>query len=157
MNLFLVHQDPNQSARLLAKADPVRARKQLLEGCQLLASADMLFSGRTNMLKAGGLPYNLAHQHHPITKNMVANKHQWELARDVASGLADEFPDHACSTSFHRWCWEPSKLCLRHYGARDKVSLCVCRSGFPVMFTNTRRNYTRILRSYCINYKGMDL
>ena len=60
MNIFLLSPNIKESCEELARLDPVRARKQLVECCQLLATVDHIKNGFTNMLKADGTPYKMA-------------------------------------------------------------------------------------------------
>jgi hypothetical protein len=68
MNVFVINTSIKASCEEMAQLDPTRAMKQLLECCQILASAEHLVKGYTTMLKADGTPYGKAHPHHPCTK-----------------------------------------------------------------------------------------
>jgi len=143
MNIFLIHPDPLQSAIDFRALDPIRARKQLLECCQILASADILRFGVTTMRKKSGEPYNLTHQHHPITISTATNPRQWRLCCDVALGLAAAFPQHACAYSFNNW----QGGIIEVAGCRG---LIVVRSGHPHVFVNDYSEYAELLRPYLL-------
>ena len=147
MNLFLVDEDHWVSGRMLLAADPVRARKQLVEACQLLANFG-------TMIKADGTPYGKAHPYHPITKHMAVSWLQYMLCRDVAAGLARVLPNHACSRSFADFM---KNDIYRHPQATPIQSYVVCRSGQPQMYVLTRSKYAEVMRAYCRDAKGMKL
>ena len=65
MNVFLISPEAQQAARDLAELDPVRARKQLLECNQILASVEWARTGACTMIKANGETYGQSHRHHP--------------------------------------------------------------------------------------------
>lgn len=142
MNIFLIREDPRRSAMHFATLDPIRARKQLLEGVQLLASCDLLRQGKTNLLRKDGEPYRLAHPHHPLTRRMVASRAQWSLCYDVVDALSEVFPDHACSRSFARWI----SISAPYLGASDQ--LLIVRKGHPQILVNSRREYAAIMLDY---------
>lgn len=151
MNLFIVHPDADVSARMLAQADPRRARKQLLEACQLLAAVDHAIFGETAMLRADGRPYGNAHPHHPITLNMRQSHRNWLLAYSIALGLARQYRGHACSKSFFEWAahtWPAHR-----YGG-DYV---FCRKGQPQQRFTLLKDYVLACRAYLTTAKGMTL
>lgn len=142
MNLFLIHPDPLTSAHILAAADPVRARKQLLEACQLLANFGTL-------LRSDGEPYGKTHPHHPITRHMAISDEQFDLACAIAMTLADVYPTHACAESFQAYQCERVST-----GGRGYV---VCRKGRPVVYTRSLEHYAGMMAEYCREAKGMTL
>jgi len=144
MNLFLIDQDPVRSAELFMALDPIRARKQLLEGCQLLAATEILRTGSTTMLRADGQPYRLAHPHHPITQRMAMFQSQWMLAHDVVMGLSMQLPRHACANSFRNW--RPTPLSLPHIG--QDVELVLVRLHQPKLLVPDRATYASIMSEY---------
>lgn len=146
MNIFLIRESASLSAVAFKQIDPVRARKQLLECCQILASVDILVTGSTRMLKADGSPYKLAHQHHPITKRCAEYMDQWDLCYDVARTLADEMPGHACSTSFHRW--SHTWLGRVQINLKSDPGLILCRLGFDPIMVEDRLTYSNIMAGY---------
>lgn len=143
MNIFLVHENYATSAKMLAKADPIRARKQLLECCQLLAHFGL------GMYKVDGTPYKLAHPNHPITRHMKLSYKNYLLCWSVAYCLADLFPSHACSKSFDKF------YRTRHEKEFTGDGYIVCRKGQPVTFVNTLAEYAALMREYCETVKGM--
>lgn len=143
MNLFLLHPNHHIGASMLAKRDPIRARKQLLEGCQILATVDHLLHGKTFMMRADGAPYGAAHPHHPIVKNACVSPNQWWLAHDLVKALARCFKDHACSKSFAAWAHpqrSPAKV--------DAGLLVCCRSGREPCYVTTRTEYSSTMLAY---------
>lgn len=148
MNIFLIRESASLSAVAFKQIDPVRARKQLLECCQILASVDILVTGSTNMLKADGTPYKLAHQHHPITKRCAEYMDQWDLCYDVARTLADEFPGHACSRSFFSWAAHLPHLRVRSNLKPEPFELLLCRLGFDPIMVEDRFQYSNIMAGY---------
>lgn len=152
MNIFAIQTDIQESCRELADLDPARARKQLVECCQLLASADHLLLGGTAMTKADGTPYGKAHPHHPITKNMVMSRPNRDLCLQVASRLATIYPDHACSESIRNYVkaqiqpYTDRATSIIKAGTTD--TLCVCRRGVPPAYITTLEEYAALLRPY---------
>lgn len=144
MNLFLIHPDPVQSAQLLAEADPIRARKQLLEACQLLANFG-------SMPKADGSLYGKAHPNHPITRHMALSRAQCLLALRVGQSLASVYPGHACSRSLAQFCVCPS------FATAGQTDYIVCRKGQPVVYVDTLTEYAALMADYCRTVKGMAI
>jgi len=142
VNIFLINEDPRRSAIDFAILDPIRARKQLLEGVQLLASVEIIRTGSTAMRKKDGEPYRLAHPHHPLTRRMIVSRAQWSLCYDVVNALSEVFPDHACSRSFARWV----AISAPYLGANDR--LLIVRKGEPPTLVNSRREYAVIMSHY---------
>jgi hypothetical protein len=149
MNVFLLTPAPLESARIFAQHDPVRARKQLLECLQILASVDHALDGGTSMQKADGSYYKAAHPHHPITKLCRDVGAMYYLTVDVAWALTYQFPDHACSRTFWAWHWK------HRYKRGDKL-IC-CRSGHEPVYTTSREEYARIMLAYLIERKGFPV
>lgn len=145
MNIFLVHPDYNESAKQLAKADPIRARKQLVECCQLLAHFGKMY-------KADGTEYKLAHPNHPIVHHMRLSFHNYLMCWAVAWHLAPRFPTHASAKSFDNY----FRLVSREKFTDDK-RLIACRKGQPQIYVQTLEEYAAIMRDYCIQVKGMSL
>ena len=145
MNVFLIHPDPARSASLFLAADPIRARKQLLECCQILASVDHTLLGYTGMRKANGDYYKAAHPHHPITKLCADVQAMYSLTLDVTLELARALPDHACSRSLKEWdpmlSWE-----------NDPRLIC-CRAGSPPLIVHSREEYAKVMLEYLITRK----
>ena len=157
MNIFLVHPSFEQSAKILAVADPIRARKQLLECCQLLAHFGP-------MRKASGEYYKLGHSNHPVTRHMRISYAQYCLCFNVAFYLAKEFPAHACATSLKAWHMTYfHSLCnfnATPTGIEIKKlvsNLILCRKGQPQIFVQSIAEYAALMREYCISTKGMTL
>lgn len=147
MNIFLIRESAYRSAVEFKRIDPVRARKQLLECCQILASVDILLEGSTNMRKSNGESYRLAHQHHPITKRCAKYWDQWCLCYDVARTLADEMPGHACAISLHRWATMRYSH-MSHLLVDSDARLLVCRLGFEPTLVDSRQSYSVIMSDY---------
>ena len=148
MNVFLVHADVSESSRILAIHDPRRARKQLVECCQLLASFDHLTLGSTSMRKLDGTPYKCAHPHHPLTKYLLVSAEQVKLTYDVGTGLSDFFPNHACSRSIAEWKFHV-------YGGGSR--LLACRTGYQPHLCDSRREYAELLLAYMIEKKNLTI
>lgn len=142
MNIFLIDKDFEASASLFHVVDATRARKQLVECCQLLASADILSRGSTMMRRKDGKPYGLSHPHHPITCAVAERAAQWRLCYDVAIGLAGQYPTHACSASLIVW--------SRHVELRndDGGRLLCMRKGYDPVYVPDRAAYADIMSAY---------
>lgn len=68
MNIFIVHPSQKESARWLFKHDKIRARKQILEGAQLLAHGCKRFNIAMIRTATGKKYSTTAHANHPCTK-----------------------------------------------------------------------------------------
>jgi hypothetical protein len=143
MNIFLINPDALVSAHLFARLDPIRARKQLVECCQLLASVEHALTGASTMRRDDGQPYKAAHPHHPITREMRENWYQWALCYDVALSLAQVYRDHACTRTILDWRFDDSLIPV----PADEKYLIV-RRGYNIQYVYNRAEYARILRAY---------
>lgn len=150
MNVFLVHPDAHASSIMLYKADPIRARKQLLECCQLLATADHIMCGSTTMMRADGEPYGKAHTHHPCTRHMVASWDQQFLTMEVAACLAVLLPTHACAKALGNWTL-PKRAPIP-----PKSGFVVVRFGHWPQLVKTREEYATLCREYLETHKGIE-
>lgn len=147
MNIFLLNSDALKSGQEFVKIDPVRARKQLLECCQILASVEYALFGITSLYRKDGFPYGNAHPYHPIVKNCSVSPRNFWMCVEVAYGLARQFPDHACSKSFLNaasWGSVVNKI------PNNIIDYVVCRSGKEVKYVRTRSEYVSILRPYLL-------
>lgn len=153
MNVFLIHPDAAESARQLAALDPIRARKQLVECCQLLASVDHHWDGRTTMRRADGFDYKAAHPYHPITIEAGKNLYQWKLIVDVAAGLADVYPNHGCARSFRYW--SNRTINVAQHGLKDPdETYIVVRREYPTIYVSDRETYASLMKQYVIDKQG---
>lgn len=146
MNIFLIRPCPSCSAKVFLAIDPVRARKQLLECCQILATVDHILFGATTMLKADGSPYGKAHPHHPITKRCAEQVNQYRLCLDVAASLADRLPKHACTASLNHWLFQSNAIDRRALGCHP--GLLVCRKGLEPVLVGSREEYANVMSAY---------
>lgn len=80
MNIFFLHLDPKQCAKLHVDKHVV---KMILETAQLLCSAIWL-SGK----KA---PYKLTHKNHPCAVWTRANKENWKWLKQLGLSLCEEY------------------------------------------------------------------
>lgn len=143
MNIFLINADAMVSAHLFARLDAVRARKQLVECCQLLASVEHAITGASTMKREDGALYKAAHPHHPITKEMAENWYQWALCYDVALHLAMVYRDHACAATLRAWSFDDAKIPMP-----EIERYLIVRRGYNIQYVYTRSHYAAILRDY---------
>lgn len=141
MNIFLLSPNIRESCQELAELDPIRARKQLVECCQLLATVDHIKKGSTDMLRDDGMPYKMAYPHHPITKHMCVSIANHALCIGVAYCLAKIYNTHACAKSFHKW-WN------LYYSELIIGTLCVVRKDHDTVYVNTLTEYSDLIRPY---------
>ena len=141
MNIFLLSPDIKESCQELAELDPVRARKQLVECCQLLASVDHIIEGSTDMLRADGLPYKMVHPHHPITKHMCISDANHTLCHAVAYWLSLIYDAHACCKSLRNWTFSNDF----HFKSN---TYCVVRLHHDTVYVNTLTEYSDLMRPY---------
>lgn len=144
VNIFLIDPSPSISAREFLEKDQIRARKQLLECCQILATVDHLLFNKTEMLKKDGTPYGITHKHHPCVTFSLESITQWELCIHVAHALAEVIPSHACAKSYWRW---RLTYCLRPQKSAD-ARLIVVRKNHPQIFVNDYVLYAKIMLDY---------
>jgi len=151
VNIFLIHEDADQSAVDFTAMDRVRANKQLVECCQILATADHLMHKSTKMIKMDGTPYRVAYADHPLVILVSQSLPMWELCRDVAAGLAVQRPNHACTASLLSWMYHgpvpPST---------DTGLMCF-RKGQPPIRVLDRAEYARVMYAYLITKRGEPL
>jgi hypothetical protein len=145
MNIFLIDEDPLVSAEKLVTRDPIRARKQLVECCQILATCDILGAGSTDMTRADGESYALAHQHHPLILWSTINWTQWWLCNQVGLGLATCMPEHASATSYLSWRY-------RHRPYRS-FSLILWRRGYAPLRCADMSIYAKHCMDYLVQRK----
>lgn len=143
MNIFLLSPNIMESCRELAELDPIRARKQLVECCQLLATVDHIKKGSTDMLRADGTPYKMAHPHHPITKNMIVSSANHALCTSVAYWLSKINRLHACTKSFDNWL-------ISHYSYVFSGDLCVVRKNHDTVYVDDIIEYSELMRPYVL-------
>jgi len=153
MNIFLINESAYVSAVLLTKHDPVRARKQLLECCQMLASVDYIWHNDTKMLKKDGTPYGAAHRHHPCVKVASTSAAQYRMLLDLAMQLAFMHPDHACSNSLRLWMLTRRPRHQNPYLAWPGEMVVVRKGTMPV-FVETREQYAPMMLDYMRKTKG---
>lgn len=155
MNIFLLHPDPKISAHMFLARDPVRARKQLLECCQIIATLDIVKTGTTCMLKADGNPYKKTHEHHPcVTHCFVSSPQYFKLLLPVTQGLSDVFPDHACSNSFIAW----AKSGANQWRVDNKTSsYVVVRRDHDHAYVDSIDSYARMMNAYLQNKWSNDV
>lgn len=149
MNVFLMDESFTESAAILSKHDPVRARKQLVECCQLLASAEHALTGSTIMRKKDGSLYKVAHPNHPITLRIQESYSMYLTTVALGLSLAKHFTAHACSASMIEW-HSLSRLATIVPMSR---SLVVCRKGKPNVTVWSLRDYAKMMKAYIIEYK----
>lgn len=147
MNVFLLDPAFGLSCKELSMRDPVRARKQLVECCQVLACVDILRGHPTAMRKADGTQYapTKSQLHHPIcVAAAMSNKMYW-LTANVALELAKIYPTHACTKSLISYmkAWGISEQQQDHSG-----SLLLVRRGEPHAVLGTFRSYAMHMRQY---------
>lgn len=144
MNILIVAPSITLSVSQFAQVDPRRARKQLVECCQILACVDILRGGATTMTRADGALYKptLAQMHHPVCVACLMSSRQYIACVTLASCLAWEFPGHASASSFREW---HSKADVPP--AQGGGFLCV-RRGMPHKLVNTVEEYAEIMRAY---------
>ena len=141
MNIFLLSPNIRESCQELAELDPIRARKQLVECCQLLATVDHIKKGSTDMLRADGTPYKMAHPHHPITKHMCVSYANISLCVGVSYCLSNIYPTHACAYSFNKWMYS-------HYDEVITGTHCVVRKDHDTLYVNSLTEYSELMRPY---------
>lgn len=151
MNVFLIQPDIRASCEELAKLDPIRARKQLVECCQVLASVEHALTGKCTLIKANGQPYGRSHPHHPCVVQACKAFKQWNLTYEVAFQLADVFPAHACAKSFRAWNCAESVL-----STGPATSLLVVRRNHPHTYVNTLAEYVSLMRPYFLAKLGAN-
>ena len=148
MNIFRIHPNAWDSANLLLKYDPVRARKQLLESCQIIASVEHAISGRTTMLKADGQPYKAAHPHHPCVRWSVNARQQYDMLCTTTHALASLMTEHACSKSFFNS--SAALVCPRN----TDYGMIVVRKGYEHRVVHSINDYALLMREYLEMFKG---
>lgn len=141
MNVFLLNPNVYDSCRELARIDPVRARKQLVECCQLLASIEWKLTGKCTMVRADGQTYKMAHPHHPCVTHAISSFAQYDLTFKVAYELSWEFPNHASAESF--WNWGRLRSHPNH-----RSDYVIVRRGFAHRYVDNLADYVRYLRPY---------
>lgn len=152
MNIFRIDINPWDSAKLLFKYDPVRARKQLLESCQILASVQHINNGKTDLLKADGTPYKAAHPNHPCTKWAANSLMQYDMLFQTTDALAELLPTHACARSFFN---ARRDLELQTIPFPPKYDgLIVVRRGAEHKVVHSVNDYARIMRQYLVDTKN---
>jgi hypothetical protein len=148
MNVFLLQSNIDESSKEFAAIDPLRARKQLLECCQILSCADYHQFATTWMARKDKVLYKFpkAHRNHPVVLASAFSYDQFELTRLVAEGLAKQFPNHASSESLS--IWNSQRL---HFNKWSKRGLTSCRTGYPITLVETLSEYAGLMRQYLMN------
>lgn len=159
MNIFRIDINPWDSAKLLFKYDPVRARKQLLESCQILASVQHLNNGKTDLLKADGAPYKAAHPNHPCTTWSANSIQQYDMLFQTTEALAELIQDHACSRSFYaaRRELEYQRIACNTINPSTNQpyeGLIVVRRGHTHKVVYTVADYACLIRQYLVDTKN---
>jgi hypothetical protein len=149
MNVFVIHPDFARSCRELAEASPIHAKKQLVECCQILASAERNTCGDTSMFKADGSKYKHAHPHHPITKLVGTSYAMWNLTYTVGMTLAAIYDNHEAGYSIRNW----KPLSPPTTGG----DLIVCRLGREPVITQSLAVYSIFMRTYLRTHKGIKV
>lgn len=151
MNVFRIHVNPEASAELLMRHDPVRGRKQLLECCQIIASAERLYRGETNMLKADGTPYGLTHPGHPCVRYCKTSHLQRCITIETAVALSRFNVSHACSKSLATWIHNPTSRLSQEDVALYAV---VVRRNHEHVYVDTVDKYATLMLAYLRETKG---
>lgn len=154
MNVFIIDSNVEKSSEEFARIDPKRARKQLVECCQVLAYVDYHHFATTWMIRGNGERYKLAksHKNHPIVLAAVRSKQQFDLTCEVTRTLSTHFPNHRCVHTYQQW------LATRPlYTNWDSVSgLTSCRTGYPLLTGLTIERYAELMRQYVLNKLAND-
>jgi len=148
MNLFLLQSDIEESAKEFSSIDPLRARKQLLECCQILSCADYHQFNTTWMQRKDKVLYKFpkAHRNHPVVLAAAFSFEQFELTKLVAESLARQFPNHASSESLSIWNHK-----RQTYTNWSKKGFTSCRTGYPITLVSTINEYANLMRQYVLN------
>jgi hypothetical protein len=154
MNIFLINENPVISAEMLFKRDPLRANKQIVECCQLLAFYDITTYGKTAMLTTSGRPYSstLSQRNHPIAIEMRTNPREYYLCSDVLYYLLRQRPNHACAKSFYGR-FNAGYGFTRSSEVVTPARYIVCRRGQPIAYVDSLREYATIMHNYLVQYK----
>lgn len=107
MQLYVLHPCPLMAAERLTEVCPVRARKQLLETNQMLATLSRDWRCVSPMLKKDGKAYGTKmHEHHPVTKWTDSDDDNLLWVLWFNFHLSQQFPSHAAGLSFNRWLFD---------------------------------------------------
>lgn len=153
MNVFVIHPNIVESSREFAAIDPLRARKQLLECCQILSSVDYHQFGTTWMMRKDGTAYKFpkSHRNHPVILAAVKSEDQYRMTVEVAETLAREFPLHASGRSLAFW-----RANRPGFSGWVEKGLTSCRKGFPMVKQLDLVEYARLMRAYVKRKHGVE-
>jgi hypothetical protein len=153
MNVFVIQPNISESSREFAAIDPIRARKQLLECCQILSSVDYHQFGTTWMNRKDGVPYKFpkSHRNHPVILAAVKSGDQYHMTLEVAETLAREFPLHAAGRSLAIW-----RANRPVFNGWTEKGLTACRTGFPMVKQIDLVEYASLMRAYVKNKHDRD-
>jgi hypothetical protein len=149
MNIFLIDSDPYKSAVQLFAKDPLRANKQIVECCQLLAFVEIRLTGKTTLRRKDGNLYSAtkAQLNHPISVHMSEHRDNYNLCWNVLGELVKVKPTHACKESFYNYHGVHVTNSIR------PSNLIVCRKGYPIVYVTTYVDYSRLMLDYMIHHK----